>query len=155
MLRHLKICLYWIAGLCIVVCFLCKPVLAEEVTESTEETASTSVQEQVAAVDQKVIDNVNGNLGNYWASEQTRLSGKNPETHWLYRPLLNLSNVCKRAFLPVALLSIIVGIVLQVASGLNKPLRRTGKFVMIGFPILAAIIAYGVPIVASIFFYGA
>lgn len=127
-----------------------------------EDTEMTEVEEETTAeesdINMQIMNNVtNGDLGDYWketASGLTDSKHQIQEGGLLFRVVMTISTFCRKGGWVLAILSLLVGIVLNLVSGMNKPLRRVSVFLMVGVPLLTLTIAFVVPITASIFFYG-
>ena len=149
MLRVKIICLS--ALLCIM--YFCVPVYASE--EGGEVDSTT---EEAPSLNDQIVNNALGDLGTYWHDSSLKLTeSKNEAFHEggiVFQAVMKFSNFCRRAGWILAILSILVGGVMYLISGLNKVMKRAAVFLMIGFPVIMLTIAFAVPITASIFFYG-
>lgn len=129
---------------------------AEEKTEATEETVPETEKESGKDLNDRLIENVTqGGLGAYWDSSVDKLTRGTPnEDSFMYRTILSASIFVRRGGWVLAILSLLVGAFMYAISGLNKPMRTTALFLMIGVPIIAITFAFIIPITASIFYYG-
>lgn len=159
----------WLCTMILMIMFsglMLEQVLAQEIQDDTtenvfvpeelpnEQTESSEKMEK-GSLNEKILNNVQNELYDYWEDHAEQLSGPDTLEGGIgYQMIMRLSIFCNRTFFVIAPLAILIGLAMRILAGMNKPLKKTGLLIMFGVPIVLALLAYGVPISASIHYYG-
>ena len=121
-------------------------VLAAETESETAAGATTENRNEDKV--QRVADHLSG----YWRTEAEKFD-QNQRNAPGYKETLKFVNVCKRIGPCLIAVSMIAGIVLRLAAGLNKMMRRIGVLLILGVPTLILFLMFGIPLLANAFYY--